>query len=124
MLYLVWALIPSCTFVHKGNYAEFESQTTRKIQYESAGSVREFHGETIISPGRQRALSQTAPTYFLEHPRRARGIPQIAPPYRNSKETLSIDEMKQLYGEPDYVDESGRWHYWGSDEGKLLRVNR
>lgn len=124
LLYLIFALTPSCTTVHRRNYALFESQTSRSADLRNAGSLREFHGETIVFPNQHRVVSQSAPTYFLEKPRRARGVPQIAPPYRDSQNTLSIDEMKQQYGEPDYVDGSGRWHYWGSDEGKLLRVNR
>jgi hypothetical protein len=89
-----------------------------------SGSPREFHGETIVFPNGGEVVSQTATTYFLEHPRRSRGMPQVAAPYRGDSNRLSVDETKQLYGEPDYIDESGRWHYWGSDEGELLRVRR
>jgi hypothetical protein len=123
-LLLVCLLVSSCSNIDKTQLKLFESQTSRETPSDTLSSPREFHGETIVISNGSEVVSQTATTYFLEHPRRSRGMPQVAAPYRGDSNRLSIDETKQLYGEPDYIDESGRWHYWGSDGGKLLQVRR
>ncbi len=117
-------LVSSCTNVEKAQLALFESQTARETLSRGSGSTQEFHGETIVSVSGSEIVSQSATTYFLESPRRSRAMPLVATPYRAAGNRLSINQAKELYGEPDFIDGAGHWHYWGSDGGKLLQVRR